>query len=203
MSDRLYAGLRGDQRAAARRRQLLDAALEVFGTTGWSASTVHDVCRTAGLSPRYFYASFESREALFLALFRQIAVDVEGAVRTALTTADDPQARATAVLTSLTGYFTSDPRRIRVALMESLATEEFRTERREMLGTFSDLGARLMRPLRDRPTLSRRCRLRLEASAAVLTGGLVEALIAWDDERGADQPSIDHLTGLYTAAARL
>lgn len=203
MSDRLYAGLRGDEREAVRRQRLLDAALEVYGTVGWSASTVHDVCRTAGLSPRYFYAAFESREALFLTLVRQIATDVDGAVRAALTTAEDPQERATAVLASLTVYFTSDPRRIRVALMESLATEGFRTERRAMLGTFSDLGARLMRPLSDKPATTATARRRLAASAAILTGGLVEALIAWEDDPAAAPLSLPDLTALNTAAARL
>jgi AcrR family transcriptional regulator len=202
LSERVYAGRGPVEREALRREQLLAAALEVFGTTGWSGSTVQDVCSTARLSTRYFYELVDSREDLFLALIRQLATEVEATVLDTLPTAQDPQGRAAAVLAALHDYFTEDPRRIRVALMESLATEQFRHERRRLLLTFSELGARLMRPLRPAGAVGAHGRRRLELNASLMTGALVEAFIAWEDEPIPREPLLQQLTALYTAASR-
>jgi hypothetical protein len=86
--------------------------------------------------------------------------------------------------------------------MESLATEEFRRERRELIESFSFLAARLMQSLRTRGSAD----AAPEVSATVLTGGLVELLIA-SAERPvppeALDPLLDRLTALYIAAAQL
>lgn len=203
MTERLYAGLRAAERDSRRRTLLLAAGLDQFATVGWAGSSVQGICRAAGLSPRYFYDHFDTRETLFLAVTEQIAREVEETVLAALTTADDPLARAGAVIEALDHYFASDPRTIRVALMESLSTAQFRDQRRALLATFSALGARLMRPLRQADARGRASRRRLELSAAVLTGGVVEALIAWEGEPSADRPLVGHLTDLYAAAAQV
>ena len=205
MGTRLYAGLSADQRSSRRREQLLEAGLEVFAGRGWAAATVQDVYRAAGLSPRYFYELFDDRESLFLAVTADIAEQVQETVRGALSAADeDPELRARTVLQALAGLFAGDARLVRVAFVESLATERLRAQRRELLSEFSSLGARLMRPLSGAPTRGRPRRA-LERSAVVLTGGLVEMLIAWAD--GSDplptELLVDHLTRLYSAAARL
>ncbi|MGY2004535.1 TetR/AcrR family transcriptional regulator [Blastococcus sp. SYSU DS1024] len=203
MVERLYAGMSADQRSSRRSEQFLAAGLAVFAERGWAASTVQDVCRTAGLSPRYFYELFGSREDLFRAVTDRIDEEVRRTVRDALDReAGSARARARAVLRALADYFTADPRAVRVALMESLATEEFRVRRGELLGSMSALAARLMRALTPTEPDERR----LELSAVALTGALVELLIAGV---GGTVPSrdvdelIDHLTDLYTAAARL
>ena len=206
MGTRVYAGLSAEQRADRRREQLLEAGLDVFAERGWAGSTVQDVCRAAGLSPRYFYELVDSREALFLAVTARIAEHVAGVVRQALVDADaDPESRARAVLTALAGYFSADERVVRVALVESMATEQFRAQRRELLAGFAASAARLMRPLRVGPAGGAAARRRLELSAAVLTGGMVEALMAWTGEGRPLQTElfVDHLTDLHTAAAQL
>ncbi len=205
MAERLYAGLSSGERDSRRREQLLAAGLEVFAGKGWAASTVHDICGVAGLSPRYFYDHAADREDLFAAVVAQIAADVESTVMAALTASDDPGERAEAVVEAIVGYFTADPRTIRVALMESLGTEEFRSQRRALLETFSALGARLMRPLRDGPTASRGVRRRLGLTAVVLTGGLVESLIAWEGDRSPASAAalVEHLAVLYASGAQL
>ncbi|TFV52641.1 TetR/AcrR family transcriptional regulator [Blastococcus sp. TF02A_35] len=203
MVQRLYAGMSAEERSTRRFEQFLEGGLEVFSERGWAASTVQDVCRAAGLSPRYFYELFGSREDLFRAICERIGEDIRRTVRAAVDAEDrGPQARARAVLGALAQYFTADPRTARVALMESLATEEFRQQRHDLLGSFSALTARLMRPLSAGEPDERRLRL----SAAALTGGLVELVIAGAGVPGpvADlDPLLDHLTALYTAAARL
>lgn len=199
---RVYAGMSAEERTARRREQFLAAGLEVFADRGWAASTVADVCRAAALSPRYFYELFGGREDLFLAVTGRIADQVESTVRTVVAApAADPQARARAVLEALAAYFTADPRTVRVALMESLATEQFRGHRRRLLESFSALAAKLMRSLWADASAGPA----LDIRAAVLTGGLVELLIAAASTR-APAPLddlLDQLTALYAAAARL
>lgn len=208
MGDRVYAGQSAQQRVAQRHRQFLEAGLEVFAEHGWAGSSVAQVCRSAGLSPRFFYELFPSREDLFIAVTTRIAEQVEHTVRTAVAApAAGPRDRARAVLLALGGHFAADPRTVRVALMESLATPRFRRHRRELLESVSDLAARLMQALREDP-LDERAQAALRVSAAVLTGGLVELLVAWAtgpaDVGGADPADLaDHLTAVYTAVARL
>lgn len=206
MGTRVYAGLSAEQRADRRREQLLEAGLDVFAEQGWVGSTVQDLCRAAGLSPRYFYELVDSREALFLAVTARIAEQVADVVHVALAGADaDPDSRARAVLTAVAGYFTADERVVRVALVESMANEQFRAQRRELLAGFASSAARLMRPLRSGPAGGVAVRRRLELSAIVLTGGMVEALIAWTGEGRPLRTElfVDHLTDLHAAAAQL
>jgi AcrR family transcriptional regulator len=198
---RVYAGLSAEERTVRRREQFLEAGLAVFAERGWATSTVADVCRAAALSPRYFYELFGGREDLFLAVTERIAEQAEGIVRSAVVAeAADPQARARAVLGALAEYFTADPRTVRVALMESLATGQFRSHRRRLLASFSALAARLMRSLWAEASAAPA----LEIRATVLTGGLVELLVA-AASTGAPVPLddlLDELTALYAAAAR-
>ena len=205
MPERVYAGLSADERSTRRFEQFLDAGLAVFAERGWAASTVTDVCRAAGLSPRYFYELFGTREELFRAVTARIADDVHETVRRAVAVgAPGPQDRARAVLAALADWFVRDPRAVQVALVESLATPEFRRQRHELVASFSTLAARLMRPLRGRAgTLDDE----LATSATVLTGGLIELLMgrAGSPVPVTDDldPLLDHLTALFTAAARM
>lgn len=67
---RRYRGQSPDTRQALRRQQLLDAALDVIGDRGFSSMTVKGVCQTAGLTERYFYESFDNRDALLAELYQ-------------------------------------------------------------------------------------------------------------------------------------
>src|SRR5579872_7202432 len=71
---RRWRGVEPDARQAARRQRLLDAAFELLGTEGLTATTVRGVCARAGLHTRYFYESFADVDALVVALFDQLAV---------------------------------------------------------------------------------------------------------------------------------
>lgn len=211
-TSRVYGGLGADERHARRREQLLAAGLERFAEDGWADATVAGICRTAGLSPRYLYEQVADREELFLAVVERIGDEVEQVIREAAATPDaSPADRARLVLEAIAAYFAADPRTVRVALVESLATPRFRTRRRELLARFSDLATRLMRALReddDRGPAADDGRDRdrtAVVTGALLTGGLVELLIAWAVDGAPVPPDelIDHVAALATAAARL
>ena len=56
------------QRHAAKRRQVLDAAAEVFATHGLEAATTAQICRAAGMSPGNVFHYFASKREIFLAV---------------------------------------------------------------------------------------------------------------------------------------
>lgn len=70
-SGRSYGGESQDERDARRRKQLLDAGLEVFGTEGFRAATVRGVCAEAHVADRNFYENFASLEELLIAVHRR------------------------------------------------------------------------------------------------------------------------------------
>ena len=68
-SGRVYAGVGPGERMAARRERFVEAGIELFGTQGFRATTVRGVCVEAGLTDRYFYESFDSLQALLVAVY--------------------------------------------------------------------------------------------------------------------------------------
>ncbi len=58
---------------AVRREQLLRAARHVFATHGYGRTAVADVVREAGVAQGTFYLYFPSKQAAFIALYRQLA----------------------------------------------------------------------------------------------------------------------------------
>ena len=65
---RTYAGQTEAERVHERRERLLEAGLEIFGTLGFQGATVRRLCRSAGLTERYFYESFRDLNDLFNAV---------------------------------------------------------------------------------------------------------------------------------------
>ena len=66
---RTYRGQSGEARAADRRQQLIDAAVELLGNDGTAGVTMRAAARVAGLSPRFFYESFTDRDDLMIAAY--------------------------------------------------------------------------------------------------------------------------------------
>src|SRR5947209_20090513 len=81
---RPYGGVSADDRRAERRRRLLDAGLELFGTKGIAATTIADVCEQAGLTKRYFYESFATIDELAGAVFGDVTARLAERVAAAI-----------------------------------------------------------------------------------------------------------------------
>lgn len=81
---------RGD--AEARRAEILDAALRMFGQYGFRRTSVDDIAREAGIAKGTVYLSFASKEEVFQALAQrlsqQMLTGAEAASRRPGTTAD-------------------------------------------------------------------------------------------------------------------
>ena len=66
------------------RERLLEAALRMFGTKGYAATTVRDILRAAGVTAPALYHHFGSKEGLFLALLNTGGERLEAAQAEAL-----------------------------------------------------------------------------------------------------------------------
>lgn len=118
---RTYRGASARQRRDERRARLVEAAVELFGTSGYRTATVDRICAVAGLTKRYFYESFDDSEQLLLAAYAQVIEDLGVHIGRATRTAGpglDAQARA--ALTAMFRVIDEDPRVARIAFVEVL-----------------------------------------------------------------------------------
>lgn len=119
-----YLGHSAETRLARRRSQLIEAGIELFGTIGHRASSIDEICSTAGLTKRYFYESFGNREELLLATYDHINGELTGELTAAITTAveqgaDTPEI-ATTIVRTLFEFVDKDRRRGQVLFIDVL-----------------------------------------------------------------------------------
>jgi AcrR family transcriptional regulator len=69
---RYHSPLRQEQ-ALATRQRILDAALELFGTQGYGATSIVSVAREAGVVPETIYATFGSKRGIIDGLVERAA----------------------------------------------------------------------------------------------------------------------------------
>src|ERR1700748_2702338 len=97
---RRYSGQSFEDRQSERRAKLVRAALDLAGEVGPEGLSVAAICAAAGLTQRYFYESFQNREAIFTAAYsfamQELFEDVEEFI--------DPK---NPIETALTGFFTT------------------------------------------------------------------------------------------------
>ncbi len=177
----VYGGVSADERRASRRRRLMDAAYELMGEEGWSATTVRGVCARAKLTPRFFYESFADLDALAVAVFDEIVGAATARFLTALDAAPaDPQARMRVGLEVLIRELTEDPRRARITFVEALGSERLARRRLEMLDVFAQIAAAEARETFHPPPSADPF---VQLASKMLAGGMAELLIAWVDGR--------------------
>jgi Transcriptional regulator len=82
-------------------RKILDAALEEFGEKGFSDSSIVGITQRAKVALGTFYTYFDSKDAVFQALVRDMSEQVRLAVSPALTRDSDPLSREKGALAAL------------------------------------------------------------------------------------------------------
>jgi AcrR family transcriptional regulator len=189
---RSYQGRSAQQRAEDRRQRLLAAGLEVFGTTGYPASTIPAVCNKAGVSTGHFYESFGSREELLRAVYDGIVEACTIDTIAALQGADrDLASQVDTGLRAFIGVFIADERRARVNFVEVVgASRSIETRRRQVLRTFADIivdqaSRNTQRGAASDPDL--------DIIAIALVGATQEALVDWFSLPPAARPALERL----------
>ncbi|MGQ9424370.1 TetR/AcrR family transcriptional regulator [Gilvimarinus sp. F26214L] len=118
---RRYPQANLEERREVRRKALMSAGIELFGTKGYRACSVKMVCNRASLTERYFYESFANREALLVDLFDSVAADVDARLRQIVDHEGyHPEERIQQFLDAFFHYVHTDARRARVLLFEIL-----------------------------------------------------------------------------------
>jgi AcrR family transcriptional regulator len=117
---RIYAGEAPEDRVARRRRQLMEAGLEIFGTLGYAKATVRLICREAKVADRYFYEEFASTEDLLLAVYQACLQRLRDSVLAAVAglEGDDVATLAHDGLDAFFACVEADPRLARVVWFE-------------------------------------------------------------------------------------
>jgi AcrR family transcriptional regulator len=115
---RPYGGITHEARTAERRGALIEAGTRVFGTVGFRKATVRAICRAAGLNDRYFYAAFDSADALLRSTYEHHAEQLQDNLHRAIEAhADQLDARVIAGLEAFFSFL-RDPCAARVLLLE-------------------------------------------------------------------------------------
>jgi AcrR family transcriptional regulator len=194
-----WVGLSPDERRGERRRLLLDAALELLGADGWSATTVRGVCQAARLNPRYFYESFADLDELVVALYDRLMAELGAEVASAMAGAgEDGAAQLHAAVDCIVRFVDEDRRRARILYVEALGNEALNHRRIEttyaIVTAVEQFAADRVGPPPEGEQIGR-------IGAAVVVGGASELIMAWLDGR-IDVPRdqlVDDATALFVA----
>lgn len=171
-----WRGTTADERASLRRRQLLDAGLGLLAE-GAAAVSVRAVTRAAGLSPRFFYESFEDRDALLLAVWDEQYAEVSALVERAIADAAEGfEPRMRGALLEVARWFEARPSRAVVMLRETLADPVLRQHARRrlpqlVLGAMAaSVPAEAMKRIRD---------VDVQIAVTALSGAIVNLFLEW------------------------
>src|SRR5256885_11729656 len=197
---RAYGGVSASDRVAARRARLLDAALELYGTQGYLATGVKDVCRQARLTDRYFYESFANSCELFSAVFDRTTGELLALVAQRVAqVVPDPQAQARAAIETFVRTLADDPRKARLLFVETAsAGADIERHVRATVRQFAALIAATARAHlpSDMPDVV------IQMGAFSLVGAIAGVIVEWQDGGidAAIEEIIDYFVGVFTAA---
>lgn len=129
--DRIYAGRSAAERGDDRRDRLIDAGFELFATRGYRETTIGMLCARARVATRDFYVAFSTRDALLEAVLARVMNETRAAVMEALAeAAGDPVRMMESGLAAFVHAYLDDPRRARIALVETSGVSRAMTLRR-------------------------------------------------------------------------
>ena len=195
---RPYGGVEGPERAAARRRRLLDAGLELLaGFDDPPELTVRALCGQAGVSARYFYESFTDKDVLVAAVFDSVIADIAATTQAAVAAAPaDEQIRAG--ITNLVRTIAGDARVGRLLFNPQLSNPVLARKRAGLGGFFAILsGQHVTTAYRVRESES------VKALAFFVVGGVGQTVAAWvaGDVDMTPEQVVDNLVSALDALA--
>jgi len=106
-----------------RRRQLLDAALEVFVTQGYHAAAMDEIAERAGVSKPVLYQHFPGKLELYLALLDESVDTLVDTVRDALRSNPDPKQRVAATFGAYFEFVGGEGQAYRLVFESDLSNE--------------------------------------------------------------------------------
>ncbi|MFC8525968.1 TetR/AcrR family transcriptional regulator [Nocardia sp. NPDC057227] len=174
--ERSYAGVSAAERRSGRRVALLREGRRIWGESGHAAVTVRGVCKAAGLTDRYFYEHFASREELLVAIADEVRDLLLGTlIQVGLTSPGSPEQRLRAALHALLEVIATDPHVHHIAAGElsPLLLERRRALLATMAAIVVEYAPAQLGIAPDPPSLAR--------AALFVAGGLSQLVEAWLD----------------------
>ena len=127
--ERQFKGLSLSERKQLRREKLIEAGIETYGTHGFFAVTVKDICNEAKLTERYFYESFKKSEQLFQTIFLKLIDELQHNVMQAIMQASsDPHKMIDAGLRALLITLKDNPRMARIIYIDAMLVQELHNQ---------------------------------------------------------------------------
>ena len=127
--ERQFKGLSLTERKQARREKLIEAGIEAYGTHGFFAVTVKDICNEAKLTERYFYGSFKKSDELFQTIFLKLIDQLQHNVMQAIMQAStDPRKMIESGLTALLTTLKDNPRMARIIYIDAMLVQELHNQ---------------------------------------------------------------------------
>jgi AcrR family transcriptional regulator len=170
-----------------RRRQILDAAKQVFADAGYHGASIHAIIARAEIARGTFYLYFESKEAVFGALLDEAMAELRSRIVRIETVAGSPspQEQLEGSLSRLLGFIVAD-RPLATVLLSSSNTPDAEAAAR-LAAFYDDVRSVIALSLQTGVAIGLLRPCHPERTAAALLGmvrGIVEQLIS----RGADLP---------------
>ena len=125
--------------AAARRKQILDAATQVFAEKGFHRATIKDIARVAGIADGTIYTYFASKTEVLLGILHRLNESTEREQQLTPESGQDLRAFFTAYLRQRMALLWPNAEVFQAVLPEMLANEELRAlyYRQVLVPTFS------------------------------------------------------------------
>jgi AcrR family transcriptional regulator len=189
---RPYGGVQASDRLAARRRQLIEAGLDLLGgQTGPDDLTVRAICAQANLTVRYFYENFADKDEFVGAVYDSVAARL--AVTTQASVAAAPAAEQNrAGITNLVRFVADDARVGRLLFSDRLSNAVLLRKRAQQEDLLISLSGQHLQA-----ALNVGGSNRLQATTHFVFGGIRQAMSAW--QSGEVQLSADELVDLLVA----
>ncbi|MBW0274140.1 transcriptional regulator [Nocardia sp. MH4] len=173
---RPYRGMSAANRRDERRDKLLAAGRQVWGEVGLTEVTVRRVCAASGLTPRYFYEQFATRDALVLAVAEQVHEELA----TTLVEASqaEPGGLKRKLARALTAYLdaiAADPHLHRILTSDTHGTAGLEELRARSVGIVTDLVVQYSAEFLDTPATPESRR----REALFVVGGINQLIDAW------------------------
>lgn len=171
---RSYGGEAGDTRVARRRAALLEAALDVLSESDAGALTVRGICARAGLTPRYFYESFEGADDLVGATYDWVIAEIAEKTLAGFDVGTDTRSKIIGGVRALVDVIDSDPRKGRLLFTDMLGSPVVAAKRDESVQFFVRLTSESAAQILGVPEGPE-----TTAGAYFQVGGLGRVLAAW------------------------
>lgn len=118
----------------------MEAGVQLFGTRGYTNTSVKAICDEAGLTERYFYEAFPDREGLLIEIYREVIEDAYAKSSAAVAAADGLEAEIRDGVAAFSRAVCTDRRRARIQQIEVVGvSEELEEQRRDARSNFAEM----------------------------------------------------------------